>query len=86
MYRKLVGRNRSLYIFPEQGRWLIAAEVWGSVVLEYVLNPYSDVRVQHTKNGVRFIYTDKKEYRLECTLREVPDWVEYMVTTNYDLI
>jgi len=85
MYRKLVGRNRALYIFPDYNRWLIAAEVWGNVVIEYVLNPYSSKRVQRTKNGVRFIYKDKKAYRLECTLHEVPDWVEYMVATRYDL-
>jgi hypothetical protein len=57
---------------PYKDRWLVIEEGWPDQVIQYVYIPYLKKRIQFIERGVRIIYSSKRRFIRDRSLKYIP--------------
>jgi len=59
---------------PYKDRWLVIQEGWFDKVIQYVYVPHCKKKVQFFDWGIRVIYSSKRRFVRECSLKYIPSY------------
>jgi hypothetical protein len=54
--------------------WLVIAEGWNDAIIEYMYVPFLKKRIQFTTKGVRVIYSSKRRFIRERSIKYIPSY------------